>query len=94
MTGVQTCALPILSFSVRDQKIRLYLFDLGNMKVDDSFNKKDLANFYSNTVIEKLDNLFSFNKARILEQGGYTFDKKHEVAESLANLVLRKNESQ
>lgn len=77
-----------LSFGINGQEIRLYLFDLDGMKIDDSYDKKKLANLYAGTIVGKLDNLFSFNKSRALEQNGYDYEQKCKVAEELANLAL------
>lgn len=83
-----------LSFGIDGQEVRLYLFDLDGMKIDDSYDKKELANLYAGTIVGKLDNLFSFNKSRALEQNGYDYEQKCKVAEELANLALKQEESE
>ncbi len=81
-----------LSFGIDGQKVRLFLFDLDGMRIDGSYDKKELANLYAGTIVGKLDNLFSFNKSRALEQNGYDYEQKCKVAEELANLALKQEE--
>jgi hypothetical protein len=81
-----------ISFGISGREIRLYLFDLDGMKIDDSYDKKELANLYAGTIVGKLDNVFSFSKSRALEQNGYDYEQKCKVAEELANSALKQEE--